>query len=903
MLLNENESKDEKQNESTVENLSTEIEEDEYSTKTEEVVEQKEIEKPTTFWGKVKYFARKYRDYLIAAGITAFIFLFACLVNGAMPFGKKTILISDTYEQVVEFFNHIFNVLQGKSTFFYSNYFGGGVEIFSTIQYMFTNPFYIVVLLGGRSNIILMFTFAILLMLIFNGLVFIWFARKHFSKVNEETRIVLALFYVFSAYINFNFGFITWFVYPSLILFVIDRFLHFFKTQKITSLILILIWYVCACYSVGISTVIVLFILMTASILYLKEKEQRASYLTSLCVVFVVVAMSSIAILFPSIMALLGGGRVGGLSGILVTDDTYFFVKLAPLFFNPFIIIFASIYVIKCKKNDKFNQFLLFTGIMLLLPIVCDTVMKILCFSQYSGFCNRFYFLFEAFIFIAVLLCFEKELFKLNDYKTEKLPKILITSMLVLASITMLLLGIFYYEKLGGAIKNPIHADSGLLKLFFATFACTLFIFLVSMFYYWRKNIGKTMIKSVITFIVVFSLLLSSISFMSNPCSNNSAKKEISQILKDNNITNNVRLSSFSIEYFNFYLEESRHLSYFSSLISSETTIAFGSLGYENGFVYESTQTGLLFSDVMAGVKYYVCDEKQNRPYLKEISKSENFYLYENTLATNGSFVLNSDFSFDDNLTVFENLEKLNDYFEIEGDLFETVEFDKTTYIDPEDDKEKINIKYNAQNNGILYLNRQMFYSNESYCINDFSCYRDIGFIKKDKEYSITANIESEIAENLEMYFLNYDVAEKLCEKINEKKTEFKFNKDGYTVYFELEENQNLYVMIPNIEGLNYELNGKNIEIQETLGGMIKLSSSDLHYVLVAEYNYPHLLKWVVAFIIIAILIAGILLLYHYTKFKPLQKIIDYAMRVVAGAIVVIVYGIGIILSICNFFL
>ena len=64
--------------------------------------------------------------------VIAVLIIFVCIANNAIPFGNKTIIVSDSYSQIAEMFEHIFNLFEGKAEFFYTNYLGSGVEIFST---------------------------------------------------------------------------------------------------------------------------------------------------------------------------------------------------------------------------------------------------------------------------------------------------------------------------------------------------------------------------------------------------------------------------------------------------------------------------------------------------------------------------------------------------------------------------------------------------------------------------------------------------------------------------------------------------------------------------------------------------------------------------------------------------
>lgn len=132
------------------------------------------------FFDKTWNFVKLHREYFISAAIVFLMFNFALIINANWPFGDTTPLVSDSYQQILPFAEHFFSVIRGESTLFYTNHIGGGFEIFPTLEYMLFNPFYLFVLIGGRGNVLKMFMVSWLFMLIFNALVFVWFAKKYF---------------------------------------------------------------------------------------------------------------------------------------------------------------------------------------------------------------------------------------------------------------------------------------------------------------------------------------------------------------------------------------------------------------------------------------------------------------------------------------------------------------------------------------------------------------------------------------------------------------------------------------------------------------------------------------------------------------------------------------------------
>lgn len=862
-----------------------------------------------SFFCKIQSFAKRNIDYLVSAGTIFLLLMLVLIVNGDRPFGKNCFLISDSYEQVIAFFNHFFNIFEGKSTLFYSNFFGKGIEIFSTLEYMFLNPFYIIVLLGGRANMELMFTFSAILMLIFNALILIWFARKYFLNVNWKWRVLISIFYAFSGYISYSYAFLTWIIYPSIVLIVADRFLSFLKTGKLASFIASLVWYVIACYSVGISTVIILFVLMTGYIMFVKEKPERPKYFTGLFVVFLCAGLISLVILFPSVIDIFNTDRSSSfLKNLLGSGDNGIINKIGIIFLDALVVILSGIYIVKCNKKDKLNQFLLFALIILFLPVIFDSILRILCFSKYQGFCNRFYFLNEALLFILALSVIDKGLFKVKECKTETVAKVLISFMLFMVALVFIALIALNYKGIGSLIKSPLYKGNQLTFIFFSFFMILLFIFAVVLLLNWRKIFGKKAVNISLSIIIAFSLLFNFLVFTSD------AKVKVDEkntIIENSNITGNMKFFNCPVleGLYNSYFSQVKNTSVFTSLVSNVTTNSYKKLGYLTGNVYTNTATGTLISDSIMGLKYYVTDKKHDRPYLSLIYESENCYIYENQLASNGTIILDSEFSFDDDLSAMENFTRLKNYFGIEGELLETVSFNAKQFTE-DDGTEKLKIDFTADKEGILYLNGIFNYpsKNDSITIDEFSldfadCYQDVAYLRENENYVFNLRLaEDKDIDDIRASFLNYEVAKQLCEKIIQKQTEFEFTKDGYKVNFNISDNEKLYVLVPSIDGLSYILNGKKIETVKVLGGMASFTSNELKNVLIAKYSYPNTKLWIIFSIFAIVVVALVLTLYHFTKFKHIQKIIEICMKIVVGLILMIVYCAGTLLSIVWFF-
>ena len=142
-----------------------------------------------------------------------------------------------------------------------------------------------------------------------------------------------------------------------------------------------------------------------------------------------------------------------------------------------------------------------------------------------------------------------------------------------------------------------------------------------------------------------------------------------------------------------------------------------------------------------------------------------------------------------------------------------------------------------------------------------------------------------------------------LFRKFQEKQGTFEYTQDGYKVNFNLQENEKLYITVPDINGLHYYLNGEEIKVDNFCGYMVQLSSDTQENTLVVKYKYPYLIIWLLFAIIAIIICIVILMLYKKTQFKHIQTIISKIMLSIGIFILVFVYVLGTMFSIVWFFI
>ncbi len=876
------------------------------------------------FTAKIKNFYSKYRLYHISLAVLFVLFNIMLLVNSDWPYGKNTPLNSDSYQQIGILFEHIFQVFSGKANLFYNPYIGDGIEIFSTLQYMFFNPFYLIVLCGGAKYFLHFFTISIFFMLAFNLLTFLWFSSKYFKNVSPIFRVILAFAYTFSGYVIQNISFITWMILPAILLLLVDRFLKMIKTGKIAGFIVFLVWLIVNCYSVGFSALIVLFVVFSAYIYFTNSKSERKAHFAKLFVGYFVSVLISACILFPSIVALLNTKRAGSiLRNLLLYENTYILQKISILFADGIVILFSIIYLFKCNKKEGINKFFIFAFCLTLIPVIFDSSQKLLCGSVYYGFMARLYFLNEALIFILALKFLNEKSAEFefinqieqeeqlgNTQKSSKFPALFFWLVSAIIAIALIIYFVLDFKNIGAFNKHQGSRDEILTLINFIVFIVAVLIF-VAIVILKKKNIfSHRLAKIGVVFILILSLGFNFVGFAGCSDHIDSSRKGIKNIISNNNVSDGIKFFQISSKNdLSNYVDDVQIGQAFSSLIQGQVVDFYSSLGYITSPVFINSSSSNLIMDSLTGKKYYVSDQRLDRPYLELVACEGEFYLYKNLLSTNGVIALEEKIEIDTNKNYLEYLKELKLKLGIEGDLFTKISKEDIK-IEEVGEKDKKLYTFSKEMDGILYCTADFGLDDEQYSFKDkkFNSFNlhfadndicsDICFMRANQNYSFVFSIDSEEDESeLEFLFLNYDVAKEMCNALIRLSENTKFNvtKNGYEVSATLSGPAYIHVFRANIYGLNYKVNGEILTSESTVMPIFKVQSGEV--TISANYKVAYSTAWIIVSLICLALILAVLVAYHFTRFRHIGGVITCAIYVVNCCILTIFYFLGILLS------
>lgn len=346
-------------------------------------------------------------DLLSCAVIFVFIslvFAVALKVNGIFPFGKSVMSSYDMLAQVAPFIEHFFDVIDGKSSLFYSFSIAGGADVFGTLAYCCISPFTFVFLLFGKGNVYYGTSIVLPLKIICIGISAYVYLRKRFKNLSPLLRIVLSLSYAFCGYLYVSNTYINWVDILIYIPVLAWGFRKLVKTGQKGTFIVGLCLIIYTCFSIACFSLLIIYPLAIAYCYIVVPKAEQRKTIVDLVLALCLAVAFSLPILIPALYAYLVSGRssglFNGLFGELKPDPLYY--KISYIFTDGLTLFFTFAYLVKNGVKRPIDRFLLFAALITLMPILCDECCIVLNFGSYNsyamrfGFLNGFYFLFVA---------------------------------------------------------------------------------------------------------------------------------------------------------------------------------------------------------------------------------------------------------------------------------------------------------------------------------------------------------------------------------------------------------------------------------------------------------------------------------------------------------------------------
>lgn len=387
-------------------------------------------------WKKIDAFLDKNYAIFFAPLVVVGLYLAALYAYGVFPFGEEYTAASyDLSAQICPFIEHLFDVLQGKSTLTYSYAIVGGADVTGTFLYFFLSPFSFLFLLFGDGRVAYASSIVMVCKLAAIAVAGAWFAKKNFQNIPDYICVAVGVIYTYCGYTFVSNTYINWMDFLIYMPFCAGAFMHFVKTGKFLPFSILVSCCIYTCFSIACFSLFTVFPALIFYGLICVKKEERNGFITYLVCSFLVAILLSLPVLMPALASFLNGARGGELfenlwfgfkiaengSFSALEDSSSFFYLYADSLYKKWTYILSdSVFVGLtilwfCRNGVKkpFVKFMLLAGGMTLLPLIVDEAMNLLNMGSYMsyslrfGFLNALYFLGGACLAIEGI-CFEK---------------------------------------------------------------------------------------------------------------------------------------------------------------------------------------------------------------------------------------------------------------------------------------------------------------------------------------------------------------------------------------------------------------------------------------------------------------------------------------------------------------
>ncbi|MBO4940086.1 MAG: YfhO family protein [Clostridia bacterium] len=416
-----------------LENISTPETAAEVENKTENKTENNPVGKLT--WSNIKaFFQRNYAMFF--AGILVFVLYVAQLVMSKVyPFGEYTVASYDLSAQICPFIEHLFDVLQGKSTLSYTYAIVGGADVTGTFLYFFVSPFSFLFLLFGDGKVAEAAILVMAAKLIAVAVSGCWFAKKLFNGIPDYICVAIGIVYAYCGYMFVSNTYINWVDFLIYMPFCVAAFKHFVKTGKFLAFSILVACCIYTCFSIACFSMFIAFPTLIAYGLICVEKERKNKFIAYLCLSFVVAVLLALPILLPALGSYINSAR-GGDEGLfynlwtgytdkdpnkafnsstyLKSFTTALYSKWAYVLSDSIFVVLTLVWFYRSRLRSAFSKFMLVAGIFTLLPVVFDEVMLLMNMGSYMSYAMRFGFLNAIYFLGGACLALEGICFKEN---------------------------------------------------------------------------------------------------------------------------------------------------------------------------------------------------------------------------------------------------------------------------------------------------------------------------------------------------------------------------------------------------------------------------------------------------------------------------------------------------------
>ncbi|MBO4572462.1 MAG: YfhO family protein [Clostridia bacterium] len=669
--------------------------------------------------------------YFAAPILICSLFMGVLYAYKVYPFSKTSMSNYDLLAQICPFLEHFYDVIDGKSSLFYSTAIIGGADVFGTLAYCAVSPFTFLFFVCGKGNVYYAISFVLPIKLSCVALSAIFFMKKLFKNIPDYVMLTFSVLYAYCGYMFVANTYINWVDFLIYMPFVILGFKKLVNEGRIRYFAVAYSLMIYTCFSISCFALLMIYVLLMAYAVILRDGRERSELITKMCISLVIAVALSLPIMVPALRAYIRSGRNTGLFEKLDKDLSadHLYAKTSYILSDSLFLMLTVLYFVKSRFKNKIDWFYLAVGVVIMLPVFIDEVCNLLNFGSYMSYALRFGFLNAAYALYMACLT-------VDGLKKKKLRK---KSISVLTALGFLLLGTVAVAFI--VIYNNKVIDEGLYK-FSSKFAHSLggleviapifgvvgvLVIIAAVLYATRLTDIKAL-----TFVLIVVCAVQAAFYNIHVVKGNTFNpvryEQYEKIFTSGDYadvfaaadeehgltyTEYYRIKDYDAAITNDapFTTHTSSFSVFSSVIDKDNLAATKFFKYGgNGINSIESKGGLFFGDALLGYKYYFLhnDKKshasENRSYNVTLTDTQQSYFAAglNTLVfPNAYYVKSGDLVFDGDY--YQNMNKLYRFLGGGGELFDEYEIPEAKVLYDED-TEVYTVRINTVDEGQWYM-------------------------------------------------------------------------------------------------------------------------------------------------------------------------------------------------------
>lgn len=799
--------------------------------------------------------------------ITALLLLIIFYLKNIFPFGAGNISSGDVSQLFVPMYTHLYDALHNTKSLFFDWYSAAGNNMAGIVSFIgLLNPLNLFFYFVPRENILEYMSIYLVIKMMLSNFAMSIYLSKTYKNLNVFYHIIFSLLYSFSGYVLQYYSNINWLDFTILFPLLILSLNRLLKSGKYGYYILL--YTLCLISSIYMSFMVTIFLIIYAGAycIILLPKAQKKEKIFKFAISSLISLLLSGFILIPSAFQMLSSIRS-------VTKKSFFRNSInSSECINKWLILLCLEFPLATtlklfKYKNKKSKFLLFTTLMMILPLIFERINLVWHTGSYVKFPMRFGFIL-AFMLIA---CSSYYFSHFNSKQKIEKDKIIVPVSCFLF-IIILMFSLICFENINWC---------GIAMSIFETIFFVLFIGAFLLLYTLLLEISNNFAKKLlILFPVAFEILFMSYGFLAPTFSLKTYPEQSSDYIEDvSNIKNilpetdnisRIKCKDFVLSSNYPYILSAPSLSNWTNFISPQLYLQNIMLGYATNYTRLLDFGGTIFSDTLLNYTYILSKNELSDILYENIQKTSEFNLYKSKFSIPFGIIVNNDIKSKEFSTPFDYQNELAKLLTGEP-LMNILPFSSDFYIEEE------SVLYLWANTGendediIFKINDTKIHTIKSSTSSNYQkAYGgiiDLGIFKNQAIHVDIISKEEAKAKNIFFALIPISKLEKLnkTDFISAKNITAKSNKLNLTVSAE-NENSLLFLPIAYDCGWNVYVNN------EKISSVPLLNDTFIGILLNSGYNNIEM-KFIPTGLKYGILtfVAGIILLLIIKKIKFLQ--------------------------------